>query len=159
MILDKIQQLCDGLEYREDPCEEAQQLAKDNNCIIVIGASDDLMETYGVHCELTENRGRGEFGCFDGTDFSELQKYIDDGDNYRDYRQLKKEIDSIGLKVFWYGEIEGTGIKQENYNYEEMGCFCYTVKDGIEYRDFKVYEDGKIYCTGKVIKMPESAEK
>ena len=51
----------------------------------------------------------------------------------------------------------------ENYDIKKMGAFSYKVKEGINFKNFTVYEDfekygEEVYCTGIIIELPKSFE-
>ncbi len=141
--LEEIKAICDGIEYSRDVPNEAKELAKENNIVIIVGGSDDLMYCYGAECYLT--------------DYCE-HSYGWDGDTLKDIsdKQLEKEAEQLGLMIWWCGEIVDAGLKIENYDTNKNGAFSYSVKDGIEALDFKVVEDDNdVYCTGKIIKLPD----
>ncbi len=147
-ILEKIKKICDGIEYSRDIPEEAEQLAKDNNIVVIVGGSDDLMYCYGADSYLTEYCEHGE--GWDGCDLS-----LDASDE-----QLGKEAEQLGLKIWWCGKIENRNLTIDNYNIEESGAFSYTVNDDILSLDFKVIEDDNdVYCTGKIIQLPDNFKK
>lgn len=141
--LEEIKAICDGIEYSRHVPKEAEELAKENNIVIIVGGSDDLMYCYGAECYLT--------------DYCE-HSYGWDGDTLKDIddKQLEKEAEQLGLMIYWCGEIKHSKYSIENYNLDEMGAFSYSVKDEIESLDFKVMEDDNdVYCTGKIIKLPD----
>ncbi|MCP4181443.1 MAG: hypothetical protein GY756_27080 [bacterium] len=145
--LKEIQKLCNGIEYNRDVPKEAKKLAKENNIVIIVGGSDDLMYCYGAESYLTDYIEHSE-----GWDGCDLTK--DASDN-----ELKKEAQQLGLKIFWCGKIENTGESIENYSTLESGAFSYQVKEGIEHETFKVMEDDNdVYCTGIIIKLPDNFE-
>ena len=141
--LEEIKAICDGIEYSRHVPKEAEELAKENNIVIIVGGSDDLMYCYGAKCYLTDYCEHG---------------YGWDGDTLKDIsdKQLEKEAEQLGLMIWWCGEIEDAGLKIEGYDTEKSGAFSYSVKEGIEALDFKVMEDDNdVYCTGKIIKLPD----
>lgn len=140
--LEEIKAICDGIKYTRNVPFEAKQIAKQNGIIIIVGGSDYLMYCYGAECFLT-NHAEHSYGW--------------EGDTLKDIEddELEKEADQLGLMIWWCGEIEQDGLKIEGYNTEESGVFSYSVKEGIQALDFKVVEDGDIYCTGKIIKLPD----
>ena len=144
--LEQIKAICDGIEYSRHVPIEAEELAKENNIVIIVGGSDDLMYCYGAKCYLT--------------DYCE-HSYGWDGDTLKDIddKQLEKEAEQLGLMIYWCGEIKHSKHSIENYNLDEMGAFSYSVKDEIKSLDFKVMEDDGVYCTGKIIQLPENFNK
>jgi hypothetical protein len=102
------------------------------------------MYCYGADSYLTDYCEHSE-----GWDGADLTKNASD-------KQLLKEAKQLGLKIFWCGEIVSTGEKIEGYNTDESGAFSYKVNNNIEHLDFKVIEDGDVYCTGIIIKLPDN---
>lgn len=146
-ILEQIKKICNGIEYSRDVPDEAKKLAKENNVIIIVGGSDDLMYCYGAECYLT-SRCEHSYG-WDGCDLTKIK-----GES-----KLKKEAEQLGLKIWWCGEIIGDGLKIDDYDVYKSGAFSYTVNEGIDSLDFLVVEDDGVYCTGKIIQLPEGFEK
>lgn len=143
-ILEKIKNICNGIEYSRSVPDDAIQLAKQNNIVIVVGGSDDLMYCFGAKSYLTDHceHGYGWDGC-------DLQNISDE--------KLEKEAAQLGLKIWWCGEIIDSGLKIENYDTDKSGAFSYTVNENIKSLDFKVVEDeDDVYCTGKIIQLPNS---
>lgn len=147
-VLEEIKAICDGIEYSRHVPKEAEELAKENGVIIIVGGSDDLMYCYGAECYLTHDCEHPY-----GWDGDILENIADE--------QLEQEAKQLGLKIWWCGEIVAAGLKIEGYSVEESGAFSYSVKEGIEALDFKVIEGGadtSVYCTGKIIRLPEGFE-
>jgi hypothetical protein len=140
-MIKKIKEICDGIEYKRNIPQEAKDLAKEHGYIVIVGGSDDLMYCFGAESYL-------DWWCEHG--------YGWDGDPLQniDDKFLQKEAEQLGLKIWWCGGIKSTGEKREGYNSDKMGAFSYTVKDEIESEEFKVMEDGDVYCTGIIIKLP-----
>ena len=93
--LKEIYELCHGIEYSRDIPKEAEKIAKENNIIVIVGGSDDLMYCYGADCYLTKECEH-PYG-WDGEDFSDIS------DEY-----LLNEINQLGLKIWWCGIIGKT---------------------------------------------------
>lgn len=143
--LQEIQSICDGIEYTRTIPYEATALAKENNCIVIVGGSDDLMYCYGAPCFMT-NHCEHSYG-WDGDTLEGIPD-----------KELESEAAQLGLKIWWCGEIVDAGLSIEDYDVDESGAFYYSVKEGIEALDFKVMEDDEVYCTGKVIQLPSDFE-
>ena len=144
--LEEIKAICEGIEYSRDIPEEAEKLAKDNNIIVIVGGSDDLMYCYGADSYLTKHCEHGN--GWDGDDLT------DTGSTEFDLEALQ-----LGLKIWWCGKNEGKGLKIEGYSITESGAFSYSVNENIKSLDFKVMEDDDVYCTGKIIQLPENFNK
>lgn len=145
-ILKQIQELCNGIEYSRHIPKEAEQLAKENGIVVIVGGSDDLMYCYGSSCYLTDEVEHGV-----GWDGEDLTIYEHDP-------SLQSEAYQLGLKIWWEGECNEE-IK-ENYSVERSGAFSYSVNPEIEHLEFRVCENendfSDIYCTGIAIKLPEN---
>ena len=142
-ILNEIKKLCDNIKYSHSIPPEAEQLAKDNNIVVIVGASDDLMYCLGAKCYLTD-RIEHEAG-WNGEDLTKSDNEL-----------LRLEAEQLGLKIFWCGEIENTGEIIENYDVKKDGAFSYSVNDNIKALDFKVIDEDEVYCTGKIIQLPNN---
>lgn len=142
-MLENLFKLCDGIAYTRSIPKEAVKYAEDNGFIVIVGGSDDLMYAYGAKSYLTDVVEHG-YG-WDGSDLSDI-----------DDERLEFEAKQLGLKILWCGEIDGKVII-ENYDHTKLGAFSYQVKEGVEFKNFTVFEDEKrdeVYCTGIIIKLP-----
>lgn len=145
--LEQIKEICDGIEYSRGVPDEAEKIAKENNIVIIVGGSDDLMYCYGADSYLTDYCEHG---------------YGWDGDTLKNISDNSLEIEAqqLGLKIWWCGKIESDNLKIDSYSIDESGSFSYSVNENIESLDFKVLEDDKdVYCTGKIIRLPDNFEK
>lgn len=143
-VLNRIKELCDGIQYSRDIPDEAKKIAKENNIVVIVGGSDDLMYCYGADSYLTEYCEHS-YG-WDGEDLTKIK-----GD-----KKLKKEAKQIGLKIWWCGKIENQMLEIENYDVKKNGAFSYSVNENIKSLDFLVMEDEDVYCTGKIIQLPSN---
>jgi len=143
-MLKKIQEICEGIEYRRDIPKEAVKLAKGNNIVVIVGGSDDLMYCYGAKSFLTDNEEHSE-----GWDGCDLTKDASEP-------ELLKEAKQLGLKIFWCGSIENTGETIKDYDIDKSGAFSYQVAENIKHLEFKVMEDKSVYCTGIIIQLPDN---
>lgn len=145
--LNQIKSICDGIEYSRNIPDEAKKIAKENNIIVIVGGSDDLMYCYGTDSYLANNREHS-YG-WDGEDLTTIKWD----------KKLKKEAKQLGLKIWWCGQIKDKGIKIENYSVDESGAFSYSVNENIKHLNFKVMEDNDVYCTGIIIELPKNFKK
>lgn len=129
-----------GMEYRDEPCKEAVELAKKNGLIICFGASDDLCELRGAEYD--------EVGCFNGGKFTVdadgLRRDWDEID-HEDKRECKayferERMPSLIIKVIWCDP-------------EIPGC-SFSYKVDAHHETFDVMEDGELYCRGIVVALP-----
>ena len=147
-VLKKAKELLGEVVYRENLSKEVIQYAKDNNLIIIMGGSDDLMYVYGVDCYLTDYEEHD--AGWDGEDLSLSEN-----------ESLNKEASQLGLKILWCGKIQDKQII-ENYSIEESGAFNYLVNDNINSLEFIIYEnskeDGEVYGKGLIVELPKNFE-
>ena len=145
--LKEIYNLCHGIGYSRDIPKEAEELAKANNIIVIVGGSDDLMYCYGAKSYLTKECEH-PYG-WDGEDFSDIE---DD--------KLLDEVNQLGLKIWWCGLIQQPRQEKPNYKVTESGAFSYSVNPEIKHLEFLVCENendfSDIYCTGIIIRLPDN---
>ena len=98
--LKEIYNLCHGIGYSRDIPKEAEEIAKANNIIVIVGGSDDLMYCYGSKSYLTEECEH-PYG-WDGEDFSDIEDdkllniVIDDS---KEAANMTEVSDSIHKKI------------------------------------------------------------
>jgi len=140
----EIAEMLDGIDYGElinerGKVKEIFDLAKESNLVIVHGASDDLMEVRGI--DLMEVRGifEDEIDCWDG------------GDVY---------VDEFGVYDYEFGvyDYDVTRAKENLitvvWDDEERGA-SWTYKTDIPHEEFKVYDEGVLYCIGIVFSVDD----
>ena len=141
-MLKRIQEICNGIEYSRHIPDEAEALAKDNNIVVIVGGSDDLMYCYGAKSYLT-NYPEHSAG-WDGEDLTKSTDIF-----------LQLEAEQLGLKIFWCGSIQDTEETIKDYDTDKSGAFSYQVAENIKHLEFKVMEDKYVYCTGIIIQLPD----
>lgn len=149
--LEEINNLLKDSIYRKRLNDEAIELAKKYNCIIIIGGSDDLMYCYGAESYLSDYCEHS-YG-YDGNCLTNIED-----------KELEYEAKQLGLEIYWCGKIinniNDKIIKEiKNYDTSKKGAFSYKVKENINFKDFLVYEnyeDDDIFCTGIIIELPNN---
>lgn len=131
--------LLNGREYRDEITKEEAQQAKENGLVVVFGASDDLIEFEGAISE--------EFGAYDGTTIkigktSKGIKFYDE-DNEHEIEEYNVPITTI--EQVWCPRENGEIIAP------------WLVKADIPHEQFKIYEDGELYCIGIVFHIDDLA--
>ena len=123
----EIAEKLNGIAYGEN-VREIEAEAKEHGIVIVMGASDDLMEFSGA----IEDEG----SCFDGgTVYFDLNGVSYDGE------RKKYSIDAR-----W---CEGTD--------EEGNQATWSYETAIPHETFKIWEDGELYCVGIVFSVSDLA--
>lgn len=131
MELKKFAEMLEGkpYEYPQFSREEIQ-IAKDNNFVIVYGASDDLVEFDGAICD--------EGDCWEGGKI--LVEAIPGGGVV--HKPVKTPTFVFNLEIKWCKD------KDENGN-----IIPWTYDVPIEHENFMIYEDEKPYCQGFIFKI------
>ena len=124
--------LLEGREYRQEISKEERALAKENNIVIVFGASDDLMEFMGAIDD--------ELGCYNGGDtyinrYGIIENKCPDDDCPYFYREQRE---GIKIKAIW---------SHDGYSW------VYETK--IPHETFNIMEDGNTYCRGIVFSLDQ----
>lgn len=124
--MEKLIEMINGRQYRDEITEDIRQYAKDNNIVIVFGASDDLMEFDGAIYD--------EVGCYDGG-IAYLNK------NGLFENKCEKEHCP-------YAEEEIKKCKTIEAIWCEKEDCSWTYKTDIPHNKFNIYEDEELYCIG-----------
>lgn len=135
MTKEEMAALLNGRQYRNEITKDECELAKQNNLVVVFGASDDLVEFRGAIYD--------EEGCYDGGEI-----YINGG-GILPYHETNCECEYCGyeaqleyaklLKVIWC---------------EEDG-YSWTYEFDLPYATFDIMDDGEKYCRGIVFSMDD----
>ncbi|MCM1218822.1 MAG: ribosomal-processing cysteine protease Prp [Lachnospiraceae bacterium] len=121
----EIAEKLNGIAYGED-VSRIEKEAKENGIVIVMGASDDLMEFSGAIM--------GEGSCYEGGEV-----YFDrDGVSYDDTERANV------IEALWCDSCDEDGI-QATWSY----------KTEIPHETFKVFEDEELYCIGIVFSVED----
>jgi len=124
-----------GREYRDELSREEEQQAKQDNVLIVLGASDDLLDLCGAISD--------EFSAYDGTTVfvSASGRVFDPDENKKTFEFNKQEIDKfIPIKAVWSPTDSDASWK---------------IETSVPSYEFRIYEDGDLYCIGLAIDMEE----
>ncbi len=118
MTKEELAEMLNNRAYLHETTPELEQLAKDNNLLIVFGGSDDLCEFRGAIFD--------EIGCYDGGTIR--------------HKELSKPIEALwcsGRDCSWSYETELPHAEFNIYDDDELFCIGMVVDlNHIEYRDF-----------------------
>ena len=145
----------DGIEYRDSISEEIWEAAKQNNLVIVHGASDDLIELIGAITEelgidpvirLTK-KGVPESDCED-ENCPYFQRWMTTALKRGEVREVR---------VFWGGE---SGNKtMDAAKYAELGKPTWCFETEMPHACFDMFDtygdDREFFCRGIVIDLDE----
>ena len=123
-----------GRECGSETTKEDQELAAENDLVIVYGYSDDLMEMEGAVDD--------EFGCYEGgvCDFDRDGIIPSDKDDVEEedieeWVQRRKNKNTI--TAVWCGE--------------NLPAWCFKTK--IPHATFEIMDDGEVHCRGIVFNI------
>ena len=125
--------ILNGREYTEEITKEERSMAKENNLVVVFGASDDLIEFSGAI--------EGEVQAFDG------------GTAYLDKNGLAMNACYQDDCPYFLSKIEKMS-KIHALWCEEEG-FSFTYKTEIPHETFEIVEDDHKYCRGIVFSLDD----
>lgn len=129
MTTKEMAQLLNGCQYRAEITVAEEQLAKENNLVVVMGYSDDNAELYGAI--------RDEVGCFKG------------GTIYLD-------IDGhIVYPTEYSNGYQGNLFQIEAVWCDQKSAAAWTYHTDIPHETFKVYEDDELFCIGIVFSLDD----
>lgn len=122
-----------GREYRDEVTRDDEIDAKNSGLVIVVGASDDLMELYGAI--------RDEVSCYDGgtaylTRFGLLENKCDCEDCPYHLKELET---ATKIKAVWNSD-----------------GYSWTYETDMPHAVFDILEDGEKYCRGIVFNLGEA---
>lgn len=144
MTKEELAKQLNGREYREEITKEEQQQAKENNLVVIFGASDDLVEFRGVIYD--------EIDAWDGTDFiiAAPGTEIPIDEDEETFRRAK-EFEAI--------PIEEESRTQKNrfkavWSPKELDC-SWLIKTDLPHSEFDIMEDGDLYCRGIIISLDD----
>jgi hypothetical protein len=125
-----------GYQYGEEVSKELAAQAKENNLVIVFGASDDLMEFCGaIDDEIGAYEGTTAFITSEGL----LENKCDIDCPYFEHATEKaKKIEAL-----WCDDSEGPD---------------WTYATDIPHETFEVIDEGRVYCRGIVFSLDDLKE-
>ncbi|MFZ6774709.1 hypothetical protein ACO0LB_18565 [Undibacterium sp. SXout7W] len=134
MTKEEFAALLSGRTYGKEITKDEEVIAKELGLIVIIGASDDLVEIYGVE--------REEIGAYGGTSF------MIDANGVLKPRDEIDNDDDVALQDYFFRR--GNSKKVEAIFDNDTG-YTWTYKTEIPHACFDIFEDGDAYCRGIVI--------
>lgn len=130
-VLKKWATVLNNREYREELTGEEQIKMREEGVVCIFGASDDLCELRGAFSDEIDCYGGGKF-CY----VSEADRFVEN--TY--YERNPDELIQVDLDNRFYLEISS-----------DKGYWTYGLPDEVEFEEFRVMEDEKLYAIGKLI--------
>jgi len=142
-----------GNECRDEISDELETLAKENNLVVIFGASDDLVELRGA---INDECGAGIF-YLDRNGLIQNECGDEDCIYYRE--KLEEGLKSgkiIEVKAWWCGECEGETLEDSIFDPIGKPNWCYTsIGILLKHSPFRIMEDNECYCLGMAIDLDE----
>lgn len=146
MTKEHLAELFNNRQYGNEIDKEEEQVAKENNLLVVFGYSDDCVELRGViNEEFSEGTtiifGRKGETIFIDTDTNDINGYEDfDGV----FKRCKK-LEAI--------QVDNCSVEPEGYVASEHGMNGWEFKTDLQYSEFSIYDDDDLHGKGLVIDM------
>lgn len=134
----------DGREIGREITPEEEKLAAENGLVVVFGASDDLAEIRGAVLD--------EVDCYEGGIF-----HIDPRGVRDDWTDGEERDKDEARKFFQREGMPAVCVNATWCDPDKPGkpSWSYKVHAGrAGFGEFRVYEDGELYCVGIVFKQP-----
>jgi hypothetical protein len=136
--------------YGEEITKEEEKLAKENNLVVIFGASDDLVELRGA---IEEEFGLGYRILITKDGLLENDCENENCPHFHGLLNAGLRIKSVfEIKAHWCGE----GLEPSFYESIEKPNFCFTCEALTELTTFDILEDnGDYYCRGIILDLDE----
>jgi hypothetical protein len=139
MNAEKLAELLNGREYRDELTSYEERQAKEEGLVIVFGASDDLVEIRGaIHDELDAFEGVTFQMDKKGVIEKPIQSDMDEEDfevQFEEYLERKKK--AVKISAIW----------------NDYGNPCWEYRTDVPHETFDIMEDGEVYCKGIVLSV------
>lgn len=147
MTKEQLAELLNGNEYLDEISEEQAQVAKDNNLLVLFGASDDLLEMRGViHAEA---------GAWDGGEYALVlagEMYADAEEENTFHKAMQNEL--LAMPYGRKNDDHPRLIRAE-WCPEDTPGLSWRIFSNLPCASFTIQEDGLPYCEGIVIDFDE----
>lgn len=140
-------ELLNGNEYRDEITKEQESIAKENNFLVIFGASDDLLEVRGAIND--------EYGAYDSGEFLLVKKgemYADDEDENTYH---KAESDGLYDASNDSDNANHPRLIVAEWCPSDNPALSWRITSNIPAASFIVKEDDEPYCEGIVIDLDE----
>ena len=147
MTKEQLAELLNGNEYRDEMTKEQEQAAKQNNLLVLFGASDDLLEMRGAI--------RDEVGAYDGGEYALAL----DGELYADGEEENTYHTAIGNEVLPISDEcdndDNPRLIRAEWCPDDQPALSWRISSNIPYASFTIKEDGEPYCEGIIIDIDD----
>lgn len=147
MTKEQLAELLNGNEYRDEMTKEQEQIAKENNLLVLFGSLDDNLEMRGAVCD--------EIGAWDGGEYAlvlEGELFSDDEEENTYHKALRNVIMPISDD---YDNDGNPRLIRAEWCPEDQPRLSWRITSNIPCASFTINEDGNPYCEGIVIDIDE----
>lgn len=138
MTKEQLAELLNGNEYRDEMTKEQEQAAKQNNLLVLFGASDDLLEMRGAI--------RDEVGAYDG------ELYADGEEENTYHKAIGNEVLPISDEC---DNDDNPRLIRAEWCPDDQPALSWRISSNIPYASFTIKEDGEPYCEGIIIDIDD----
>ena len=146
MTKEQLAELLNGNEYRNEMTKEQEHIAKENNLLVLFGASDDLLEMRGA---IYDEAGAWEVGEY---------ALVLDGELYTDEEEntYHKAIGNTVLSLSdEYDNGDNPRLIRAEWCPDDHQALSWRISAHMPCASFTINEDGEPYCEGIVIDIDE----
>ena len=151
MTKEHLAELLDNRQYGDEINKEEEQVAKENNLLVVFGYSDDCVEFRGIIKE--------EFSVDSIIIFGKKGEILlintdtDDVDSFENFDGVFKRCTKLEAV-----QVNDYATEPESYVTSDHGMNGWEFKTDLPYAEFSIYEDDDLYGKGLVIDMSSLAD-
>lgn len=144
---EKLAKMLDGREYTNEMTKEEAKAARDNNLLVLFGASDDLLEVEGAIYD--------EVGAYDGGEYALILKgelYADDEEENTYYKAIENGVVPISDE---YDNNDNPRLIRVEWCPDDIPSISWRISSNMPYAAFRIREGAEPYCEGIVIDLDE----
>lgn len=147
MTKEQLALLLDGNEYRDEMTKEQEQIAKENNLLVLFGSSDDNLEMRGAVYD--------EIGAWDGGEYA----LVLEGEMYADGVEENTYHKAKGNFVLPLSDVndndDNPRLIRVDWCPADQPRLSWRVTSNMPCDSFTICDEGEPYCQGIVIDLDE----
>ncbi len=148
MTKEQLAELLNGNDRRNEMTKKLEQTAKENNLLVLFGASDDLLEMRGAIYD--------ELGAYEGGVYALAL----DGEMYADGEEENTYHKAIGKRVLplsdeYTNNDDNPRLIRAEWCPDDQPDLSWRITSNLPSAEFKILKDGEPYCEGIVIDLSE----
>ncbi len=147
MTKEQLAELLNGNEYLAEMTKEQEQVAKENNLLVLFGASDDLLEMRGAIYDEVGAYNGGEYAL---TLYGELYADVEEENTY--HKATENEVLPISDE---YDNDDNPRLIRAEWCPDDLPDLSWRISSNMPYAPFTIKEDSEPYCEGIVIDIDE----